>query len=154
MRFLTVALILAAVPAMAQEPRPSTVWGFIGLGPGGAADSGFYASGIGGGVQRGRLLYMARIASLDTKDKKRISDLGVLVGVASRPRWYSVGAALGLAAVRDVRDSTAMGLAFESYASLNATKWAAIGLRIFSCSNELADYSGLTVGLQLGRVRD
>lgn len=154
MRLLTAALLVAAVPAMSQDPRPSTVWGFIALGPGSAADSGFYASGIGGGVQRGRLLYMARIASLDTRNRKRISDFGILLGMATRPRTFSFGAALGLAAVRDVNDSTAIGIPLEAYASINATRWAAIGLRIFSCANELTDYGGLTVNVQLGRVRN
>lgn len=154
MRLLTAALLVAAVPAMSQDPRPSTVWGFIALGPAAIGDSGFYASGIGGGVQRGRLLYMARIASLDTKNKKRISDFGVLLGMATRPRLFSFGAALGLAAVTDSRDSTAIGVPLEAYASINATKWAAIGLRLFSCANKLSDYGGLTVNLQLGRVRN
>ena len=53
---------------------------FVALGTGGAADSGFYASGIGIAVEMPRLMLMGRVTSLDTKNKKRIQDAGVLVG--------------------------------------------------------------------------
>jgi len=153
MRFLTVALLVAAVPAMAQDPQTRTIWGFVALGPGGVADSGFYASGVGLGVQRGRVLYMARIASLDTKTTKRISDFGILMGLATRPRRFSFGAALGLAAVRDVSDSTAIGIPMEAFGTIIVNNNAAMGLRIFGDGNKLANFSGLTVTLNIGRVR-
>jgi hypothetical protein len=153
MRFLTAALLFAAAPAMAQDPQTRTIWGFVALGPGSVGDSGFYASGIGMGIQRNRVLYMARIASLDTKDAKRISDFGVLVGLATRPRRFSCGAALGLAAVRDSRDSTALGIPLEAFVSVIANDNAALGLRLFSDANRLSDFAGLTVSVMIGRVR-
>jgi|SRR5690349_11803251 len=152
MRFLTAALLFAA-PAMAQEAQTRTIWGFIALGPGSVGDSGFYASGVGLGIQRHRTLYMARIASLDTKDSKRISDFGVLIGMATRPRRFSCGAALGLAAVRDSRDSTALGIPLEAFATVVANDNAALGLRLFSDANRLSDFAGLTVSVMIGRVR-
>jgi len=153
MRFLTAALLVAAIPVMAQDLPTRTIWGFVALGPGSVGDSGFYASGVGGAIQRGRVLYMARIASLDTKNQKRISDFGILMGLASRPRRFSYGAAIGLAAVRDSRDSTALGIPLEAFASVIASDHAALGLRLFGDGSRLADFSGLTVSIMVGRVR-
>ena len=152
MRFLSIALLAFASSLAAQSTRP-TYWGFVALGPGGAADSGFYASGIGGAMQKNRMLFMARIASLDTKNVKRIQDVALLAGLATRPRRFHLGAAVGLGIVEDVRDSSTVGLAVETHASLLVTSWAALGVRVFGNANELANFSGLTLALQIGRLR-
>jgi hypothetical protein len=156
MRRASAALsLLLLVPAAlgAQGSRGPTFWGFVALGPGSAADSGFYASGIGGAAQVEHLLFMTRIASLDTKQTKRISDLGLLAGVATRPGRFHVGAAAGLGIVTDSRDSTSLGIPLEAHASVLVTRWTALGVRAFGSLNRLANFGGLTVVLQVGRLR-
>lgn len=153
MRLTTAALLFVAVPAMAQDPQTRTWWGFIALGPGGAADSGFYATGIGGGIQRGRKLYMARVASLDTPNRKRIQDAGILVGVARRPHRLHTGFAAGIGVATDSRDSTALAMPIESHVTWIITPRVAVGGRVFGSVNRLTNFSGLSVTLQLGRLR-
>jgi hypothetical protein len=152
MRTYIATLLLIAAPLAAQSSRP-TYWGFVALGPGGVADSGFYASGIGGATQRGRLLLMARIASLDTKNSKRISDLGILAGVATKPGLFHLAAAGGIGIVTDVRDSSTVGLPLELHATVSPVSWVALGVRLFGSINRLDNFGGITVALQLGRLR-
>lgn len=149
---LSILPLLSASLGAQASPGP-TFWGFVALGPGGAADSGFYASGIGGAIQVNRVLAMARIASLDTKNVKRIQDVALLAGLATRPGRFHLGAAAGLGAVKDVRDSTTLGIAFESHASVLVTSWAALGVRVFGNANELANFGGITLALQIGRLK-
>ncbi|MGH7561032.1 MAG: hypothetical protein ACRENB_08425 [Gemmatimonadales bacterium] len=64
---LLVPLLLAAVPAAAQE-RPAasgtTFWGFVALGVGATdTDSTFHAAGVGGGMQLRRLVSWPRSGS-------------------------------------------------------------------------------------------
>ena len=153
MRFLTVALLFAAVPATAQVPQARTWWAFVSLGPGGAADSGFYASGVGAAWQRGSKLYMARVASLDTKTQKRISDAGFLVGVSRRPTRFQLAFAGGIGVVKDSRDSTALAMPFEAQGTWILSDVFAIGLRTFASINRLENFGGTAVTVHLGRIR-
>jgi hypothetical protein len=149
-------LLTLATPAAAQSSPSSAVrptyWGFVALGAGGLADSGFYASGIGGAVQMKRVLFMGRIASLDTKDHKRLEDIGLMVGMATRPATLHFGAAAGLGVAHD-RDSSVIALPYEAQATWQFTRWAGIGARVFGGLSSLANYGGITVALQIGRLR-
>jgi hypothetical protein len=149
----TSAAGLAQTRSADAAGRRLAYWGFIGLGPGKAADSGFYASGVGVAVQTRCLLFMGRIASLDTKTTKRVSDVGVLVGLATRPAPLHFAFAAGFGVAKDSRDSSAIDLPVEAEATWQMTGWVGLGVRGFLGANKLANFSGLTIALQLGRLR-
>ncbi len=84
-------LLCLAVPkrVSAQDnppPTRPTFWGFVALGIGAAADSSFYAAGVGGAWQRRSLVLMGRIASVGPEKENRMEDLGLL------GRWHAAWA--------------------------------------------------------------
>jgi len=132
----------------------ATYWGFLALGAAGAADSGFYASAIGGAWQRRHLILMGRVSSAATKKRvNRIEDVGVLAGVATSPGPLHASIAAGLSSVRDLRDSTDLGLPIEAAATWRFARWGGLGVRVFSVSNKLVNYGGLTLALEIGRLK-
>jgi hypothetical protein len=154
----TVALLLVAVPTKlhAQDSLAhsrSTFWGFAALGIGGAADSAFYAAGVGAAWQRRKLILMGRIASVGPEEENRMSDAGLLVGIGTQGGRFHYLAAAGLAAARSSQDSTALALPVEAHATWRFSKWGGIGLRGFLSFNKLSTFGGLTVVAELGRLR-
>jgi hypothetical protein len=132
----------------------ATYWGFLALGAAGAADSGFYASAIGGAWQKRHLILMARASSAATKKRvNRVEDVGVLAGVATRPGPLHFSVAAGLSSVRDIGDSTALGFPVEVSGAWRFTRWTGLGVRVFSVANKLVNYGGLTVALEVGRLK-
>ena len=107
-RLARVALIASAVwPAVLaaqgarSDDRP-TWWGLVALGAGGARDSGFHHSTIGGAFQVRHLIVIGRV-SIATPDYNRMEDAGLLVGVATRPSPLHFSVAAGLSAAHDNR---------------------------------------------------
>ena len=145
-------LLLIATPLAAQSGR-LTYWGYVALGAGGAADSGFYSSTVGLGVQRFHILGVARVGSLDTPKIKRFSEIALMAGWATRPGRFHFGAVAGIGNVRDSRDSTAAALAYEAHAGVLVTRWAALAARVFGNTNRLGNFGGITLALQVGRLR-
>ena len=154
---LVVLLLLAAPNRLRAQDTVSharpTFWGFAALGIGGAADSAFYAAGVGAGWQRRKLILMARIASVGPEEENRMSDAGLLVGIGTQGGRFHYLAAAGLAAARSSQDSTALALPVEAHATWRFSKWGGIGLRGFLSINKLATFGGLTVVAELGRLR-
>lgn len=153
------ALLLALggpVPAAAQGAgmsSRSTLWGFVALGIGTTdRDSTFYAAGVGAALQRNRLIYMARIASVGPKRENRIEDLGLLVGLGTRPGTLHFLAATGLGVAHD-QDSTALAFPVEAQLTWRFSRVVGIGLRGFLSFNRLSSFGGLTVAAQVGRLR-
>lgn len=145
-----------AARAGAQVPPSTprtTYWGFVGLGIGAAADSTFYAAGVGAGLQRRSLILMGRIASVGPEKTNRIQDAGLLVGFGTQRGRFHYLAAAGLAAARNGQDSTALALPVEAQATWRLSRVVGIGLRAFLSINKLSSFGGLTVGAQLGRLR-
>ena len=157
MQTLVVLLLLAAPNILrAQDSvahaRP-TFWGFAALGIGGAADSTFYAAGVGAAWQRRKLVLVGRIASVGPEEENRMSDAGLLVGIGTQGGRFHYLAAAGLAAARSSQDSTALALPVEAHATWRFSKWGGIGLRGFLSINKLSTFGGLTVVAELGRLR-
>jgi hypothetical protein len=117
------------------------------------SDSGFYASTLGFGVQRNRVIGMARVGSLDTPKIKRMEEFGIMGGFATRPGRLHFAAVAGIGSARDSRDSTAVSIPMEAHASLLVTRWAALGARVFGSVNRLSNFGGITLALQVGRLR-
>jgi hypothetical protein len=155
---LTVALA-AAPSALAGQVTPSiqrpTFWGTIALGAAGAVDSGFYHSSLGAAVQVHRLIVVGRVTGNDTPKAKRIEDAGILVGVATQPiAPFHFSIAAGLSALNDhYRDSRTVGFPIEAQGTWRFTRWGGIGIRAFDVPNKINNYGGISLALQVGRLR-
>jgi hypothetical protein len=141
----------------AAVDRP-TFWGSIALGQAGITDSGMIHSSIGLSLQRRHLIVTGRVSANQQGQRgdyhTRIQDVGILAGYATTPRaplHFSVAG--GLAVVRDINDSTTLGLPIEANATWRFLPWAGLGLRVFGVGNKLADYGGISLALQVGRLR-
>jgi hypothetical protein len=147
-------LMLAATTSAAAQAHP-TYWGFVGLGVGQTdRDSTFYAAGVGAGLQRRNLIFMARIASVGPEKQNRMEDLGVLVGVATksgRPLHFLVAAGIGTA--HDPQSISAIALPVEAQATWRFSRWGGVGVRGFLSVNKLSNFGGLTLHAQVGRLR-
>ncbi len=150
---LTLALLLLSLPLRAQIADRPTYWGFVGLGAAAAKDSGFYASSVGVAIERGGLTGIARVSSLDTPHTKRLTEAGLLVGLATQRSLLHCSLAAGVGTVRDLRDSTAISIPVEGQATWRFTRWAGVGIRVYGSANDLASFAAYSVALQLGRLR-
>jgi hypothetical protein len=153
MPLLTSAMLMLASPLGAQIAGRPTYWGFVGIGGAAAADSGFYASSIGAAIQRGAVIGLARVSSLDTPHTKRLEEFGLLIGLASQRSRFHCGLAAGVGTVRDSRDSTAVSIPVEGQVTWRFTRWAGLGLRVYGSANDRASFAAYSVALQLGRLR-
>ena len=152
-----VLMVAAPQNALAQDSLSharATFWGFAALGIGGAADSTFYAAGVGAAWQRRKLVLMGRIASVGPEEENRMSDAGLLVGIGTQGGRFHYLAAVGLAAARSSQDSTALALPIEGHATWRFSNWGGIGLRGFLSFNKLSTFGGLTLVAEVGRLRD
>lgn len=152
------ALVVPATLSGQTTPQRPTFWGTIALGQAGITDSGMIHSTIGLSVQRRHLLLGGRVSANQQGQKgnyrTRIQDVGILAGYATTPAApLHFSLAGGLAIVRDINDSTALGLPIEAEATWRFLPWAGLGLRVFGVGNELANYGGLSLALQVGRLR-
>ena len=151
--FLTSLTSSSDAQSAATSRPPVTWWGQVALGAGGAADSGFYASAISAAVQVRHILLMGRMASLGTENRTRMGEVGVLVGVATRPAAFHAGIAAGLGIATADQDSSAIALPIEAQLSWRPIPWAGLGARLFGNINRMTNFGGVTVALQVGRLR-
>jgi hypothetical protein len=140
------------VSSSAQRPM---FWGTLALGAAGAADSGFYHSSLGAAVQLRRLIIIGRVTGNDTPDAKRIEDAGILVGAATRPfAPFHFSVAAGLSALNDhYWDRSTVGFPVEAQGTWRFARWTGIGVRVFAVPNEINTYAGISLALQVGRLR-
>jgi hypothetical protein len=153
---LAVGIALVATRVSAQgtpPPTPSTFWGFVALGIGGANDSTFYAAGVGAAWQRRSLVLMGRIASVGPEKENRMEDLGLLAGVGTQRGRFHYLAAAGLGVARNRQDSTALALPIEAQATWRFSGFAGLGLRGFLSLNKVSTFGGLTIVAEVGRLR-
>jgi hypothetical protein len=155
---LVVTLAAAASPLggqIAPSVQRPTFWGTFALGAASAVDSGFYHSSVGAALQMRRLLIVGRITENETPDAKRIQDAGILVGVATQPfASFHFSIAAGLSALHDnYRDSSTVGFPIEAQGTWRFSRWAGIGVRAFVVPNKINNYGGISLALQVGRLR-
>jgi hypothetical protein len=153
--FATIPSKLAGQSGPADRP---TFWGTIALGQAGITDSGMIHSSIGLSVQRRHLVVTGRATGNQQGQKgdyrMRIRDLGILAGYATTPPaqlHFSISG--GLAVVHDINDRSTVGFPVEAQATWRFLPWAGLGLRVFGVQNELANYGGISLALDLGRLR-
>ena len=126
-----VALALAAAPLVAQAPaRPVTFWFNAGYGVGWAKgySSRADAFSLSGSVQWRWLLVSGRAAGVSFSIFDSVWDLGLLAGIASRPRrsWH-VGLAAGLGAMEAQDGTRTLGVPLEAQLFLRFPKIAGWG---------------------------
>jgi len=153
--FATIPSKLAGQSGPADRP---TFWGTIALGQAGITDSGMIHSSIGPSAQRHHRMVTGRVTGNQQGQKgdyrMRIQDVGLLAGYATTPParlHFSIAG--GLAIVHDINDSTTVGFPIEAQAAWRFLRWAGLGLRIFGVPNKLANYGGIALALDVGRLR-
>src|SRR5262245_58664430 len=114
---LTLSAAMLVTPSLISAQRRPTYWGQIALGAAGAADSGFYASAVAAAVQVRQLLFIGRVASIGTENKKRMEEAGLLAGVATRPAVFHAGIAAGLGVAKSPQDSSVIAVPIEAQLS-------------------------------------
>jgi hypothetical protein len=156
-------IAVAAIPSnlsgqTASAVQRPTVWGTIALGQSGISDSGMIHSSIGLSAQRNHLVVSGRVTGNQQGRKgdytTRIRDVGILAGYATAsPARLYFSAAGGLAAVHDITDRNAVGFPIEGQATWRFLPWAGLGLHVFAVPNKLANYGGISLALDVGRLR-
>ena len=154
---------VAAVPStLSGQTAPAvdrpSVWGTIALGQAGISDSGVIHSSIALSVQRRHLVLTARATGNQQGQKgdytMRVRDVGILAGYATTPpAQLHFSAAGGLAAVHDINGQSAVGLPIEGQATWRFLPWVGLGLHVFAVPNKLANYGGISLALDVGRLR-
>jgi len=163
MATLIASAVLAAGSASGQtDPGPGrdSFWLGAGLGVG----SEDFAGSLNASYQFGASLVSIRTAATAGLFDDGFGDYALLYGRATRPAGerYQVSAAAGLGLVdgcrggglggcRDV--STAVGLPIEVQAFWRPGSLIGLGLYGFANFNRIQSFAGLTLGLQVGRLR-
>ena len=140
-------------PGRAVRQRAYDILGFAALGIGAASDSTFYAAGSGAAVQFRKLVLLGRIASVGPKKENRMEDLGLLAGIGTRPGRVHVAVAAGLGVAHNSRDTSALAVPLEAQVTWRFSHVVGLGLRGFLSVNRIATFGGLTLHVQVGRLR-
>jgi len=156
-------IAIAAVPSKltgqtASAVNRTTLWGTIALGQAGITDSGMIHSSVGLSVQRRHLVVTGRATGNQQGQKgdysMRIQDVGILAGYATTPpAQLHFSIAGGLAVVHDINDRSTVGFPIEGQATWRFLPWVGLGLHVFGVPNELANYGGISLALDVGRLR-
>lgn len=145
-----------------QEPSSSgfdTYW--IGAGVG--AGSNDFAGHFNISYQSGASLFSLRVAGTAGIFSDGFSDVALLYGRATRaPERYQASVALGLAVADGCTGSglggcrnrpSVFGLPLETQVFWRPSKFFGMGLYGFADINHLRSFAGVTLGIQLGRLR-
>ena len=154
---IAVVTVPSALRGQTTVQRPM-FWGTIALGQAGITDSGMIHSSVGLSMQRNHLVLTGRVTSNQQGQKgnyrTRIRDVGILAGYATTPPAHlHFSLAGGLAIVSDINDRNTVGFPIEAQATWAFLPWAGLGLRVVGVPNELANYGGISLALDVGRLR-
>jgi hypothetical protein len=165
--FFSLTSLRAAPRVLAQEnsvPQPDTYWLSAGLGAG----SEDFAGNASLAYQHRAHLFSLRMAGTAGLFDDGFGDVGLLYGRATRPdgRRYRAAAGVGIAAVDGCETpgagalfstcearSTVVGLPLEAQLAWLPAEFLGIGLYGFADFNGLRSFAGVTLSLQLGKVR-
>ena len=160
-------LLLALPPAQAQDgtlPHPDTFWITGGLGVG----SEDFAGTAGVSYQHGAHLFSLRVAATAGLFDDGFGDVGLLYGRATRvaDTRYRLGAAAGISAAdgcvtpgegalfSSCEDrKTVIGLPLEVHVTWLPAEFLGVGLYGFADFNQTRSFAGLTLSVQLGKLR-
>jgi hypothetical protein len=158
---------LAAAAAAQGVPR-TTWWGSLGVGMGFVSTPADLAGHLGVTVQRGRYLLAVRSSTVISflgaifngfgdSTATDVSDVGVLYGRATAPGtiYAAAAAGLGVATVAGGAGGTRRYLTvpLEGQLAWRPTRLVGVVLVGFASLNAGNSFGGLTLGLELGRLR-
>jgi hypothetical protein len=164
---LAFLILLPNLARSAQDSAPvtrrDTYWLGVGLGAG----SEDLAAQVNGSYQFGANLISLRVASTAGLFDTELTDYGVLYGRATRGARdrHLLAAAVGIALVDGCGSddggflggcddhSTIVGFPLEVQASYRPGKMLGIGLYGFANFNDRRSFGGVTLGVQIGRLR-
>jgi hypothetical protein len=154
--------LICTVPSRAQTMGPSrdTFWMGVGLGVG----SEDIAGNLNGSYQFGGNLLSFRVSATAGIFDDGFGDYALLYGRATSPaaKRYHASAALGLALVQGCEGgglggcqnvSDVVGVPLELQLFWRPGSLVGLGLYGFANFNSQRSFGGLTLGLQLGRLR-
>jgi len=157
------ASMLAASPAFGQMAAPGRDSFWIGAGLGVGSED--FAGSLNGSYQFGASVIALRTTATAGLFDDGFSDYALLYGRATpaNGKRYQASAGLGISLVdgcygggvfSDCRDvPTVVGLPIEVQASWRPGSLIGFGLYGFANLNQTRSFAGLTLGLQLGRLR-
>ena len=160
---LIAVAILTAAPLPAQEraaPGRDTFWFGVGIGAG----SEDFAGNLHGSYQFGPNLISFRNAGTAGIFDDGFGDYALLYGRAIKPsgRRHHASAAIGIGLVDGCQGGglggcqdvpTVIGLPIEAQLFWRPGSLVGVGLYGFANLNDTRSFAGLTLGLQLGRLR-
>ena len=159
---LAALTLVTGSPLLAQEASPSgfdTYWIGAGLGAG----SNDFAAHFNISYQTSVHLLSFRAATTAGIFSDGFGDVALLYGRATRgPDRYQASFAMGLAVADGCKGSglggcrdlpAVIGLPFETQVSWRPSKVFGIGLYGFADINRSQSFAGVTLGIQLGRLR-
>jgi hypothetical protein len=161
---MAAVFMLAVSPAsgqMAVSSGGDTFWLAAGVGVG----SEDFGASLNASYQFGANLISLRSAATAGLFDDGFHDVALLYGRATRPggERYQLGAALGVAVVDGCRSdgalggcrdfSAVIGLPLELQAFWRPGRLVGLGFYSFANLNQARSFAGLTLGLQLGRLR-
>jgi hypothetical protein len=158
-----IMFLMCTIPARAQTtppPRRDTFWVGVGLGAG----SEDFAGTLNGSYQFGGNLLSLRASATAGLFDDGFGDYALLYGRATPPagKRYHASAALGLAIVQGCEGgglggcrnvSDVVGVPIELQLFWRPGSLVGLGLYGFANFNEQRSFAGMTLGLQLGRLR-
>ena len=158
-----VVLLMSALPASAQStpaPGRDTFWVGVGLGAG----SEDFAGSLNGSYQFGGNLLSLRASVTAGVFDDGVGDYALLYGRATSPtaQHYHASVALGLGIVHGCRGGglggcqdlpNTVGVPIELQLFWRPGSLIGLGLYGFANFNDEQSFGGLTLGLQLGRLR-
>ena len=156
--------LLLAVGSTAQAQAPAattpaprlTLWMGAGYGRGiaGQFTGAEEALTVNVSAQRGHLLLSGRVAAVSSSIYDTSADLGLLAGVASSPRQpIHVGAGLGLGYAEPTAGKGVLTFPAELQVFWRPLAFAGLGLYGFATINNTDSFAGVTLALQVGRLR-
>jgi hypothetical protein len=164
---LAAMLLLATLPAQAQDgalPHPDMFWITGGLGVG----SEDFAGTAGISFQHDAHLFALRVAGTAGLFDDGFSDVALLYGRASHvaDAPFRLGAAAGISAVDGCIEpglgsvvgnceaqKTVIGLPLEAHVTWLPFNFFGLGLYGFADLNKTRSFAGLTLSVQLGKLR-
>lgn len=161
---MTLALPLGAASGQEAAPlQPDTYWMHAGLGAG----TEDFAGQAGLSYQHGAHLFSLRVAATSGLFDDGFADIALLYGRATRvgTRRFRAAGALGISAVDGCVSpgdgglggcgdrKTVIGLPVETQLAWLPAAFLGVGLYGFANLNSTRSFAGVTLGVQLGKVR-
>jgi hypothetical protein len=159
---LLAALLLDATPSVLAQESPATRFDTFWLGPGLGAGTNDFAAHFNFSYQTGANLLSLRAATTAGIFSDGFGDVALLYGRATRPDRYHASVAVGVAVADGCKGGglggcrdrpSVFGFPIETQLFWRPSRVFGVGLYGFANLNQSQSFAGMTLGLQLGRLR-